>query len=88
MAFNLDEKLVVGISSRALFDLEEENRIFEEQGLEAYRKYQLEHENDVLRPGTAFPLIKALHNLNSDERQLTEIIIMSKNIKKMQTRAI
>ncbi|MBR2460870.1 MAG: 5'-nucleotidase [Clostridia bacterium] len=79
MALNLDDKLVVGISSRALFDLEEENRIFEEQGLEAYSEYQLEHENDILRPGTAFPLIKALHNLNCEERQLTEIIVMSKN---------
>ena len=40
MALSLDDKLVVGISSRALFDLEEENKIFEEQGLEAYCNYQ------------------------------------------------
>ena len=79
MALLLDDKLVVGISSRALFDLEEENRIFEEQGLQAYCEYQLEHENDILRPGTAFPLVKALHNLNCGERKLTEIIVMSKN---------
>ncbi|MBE6709335.1 MAG: 5'-nucleotidase [Ruminococcaceae bacterium] len=79
MSVNLDNKLVVGISSRALFDLEEENRIFEEQGLEAYSKYQLEHEKDILKPGTAFPLIKALHNLNSGDERFTEIIIMSKN---------
>lgn len=79
MALNLDDKLVVGISSRALFDLEEENRIFEEQGLESYCAYQVEHENDIFRPGTAFPLVKALAKLNSDRRRLTEIIIMSKN---------
>lgn len=79
MAMSLDDKLVVGISSRALFDLEEENCIFEEEGLEAYCAYQVEHENDILRPGTAFPLVKALAKLNSDERRLTEIIIMSKN---------
>lgn len=79
MALLLDDKLVVGVSSRALFDLEEENRIFEEQGLEAYSAFQLEHENDVLKPGTAFPLIKALHNLNQEGRYSTEIIIMSKN---------
>ena len=79
MATKLDGKLVVGISSRALFDLEEENKIFETQGLEAYSKYQLEHENDILKPGTAFPLVKALHNLNCGEKKLTEIIIMSKN---------
>ena len=79
MAHTLDYKLVVGISSRALFDLEEENRIYEEKGLEAYSQYQLEHENDILKPGTAFPLVKALHNLNCGDKQLTEIIIMSKN---------
>ena len=79
MAMKLDGKLVVGISSRALFDLEEENRIFENEGLEAYSKYQQEHENDILKPGTAFPLVKALHNLNCKDKQLTEIIIMSKN---------
>ena len=79
MAHTLDDKLVVGISSRALFDLEEENRIYVEKGLEAYSQYQLEHENDILKPGTAFPLVKALHNLNCGDKQLTEIIIMSKN---------
>ena len=79
MALKLDDKLVVGISSRALFDLEEENKIFEEEGLAAYSEYQLSHENDILKPGTAFPLIKALHKLNSEGKYLTEIIVMSKN---------
>ncbi len=79
MALKLDDKLVVGISSRALFDLEEENRIFEEEGLEAYSKYQIEHENEILKPGMAFPLIKALHKLNDNGHYLTEIIVMSKN---------
>lgn len=79
MAVILDDKLVVGISSRALFDLEEENRIFETEGLEAYAAYQRAHENDMLKPGTAFPLIKALHKLNADGRYLTEMIVMSKN---------
>ena len=79
MALDLNNKLVVGISSRALFDLEEENKIFVEQGLDAYEEYQVAHENDVLKPGTAFPLVKALHNLNCEDQRLTEIIIMSKN---------
>lgn len=79
MAFDLNNKLVVGVSSRALFDLEEENRIFVEQGLDAYEAYQIEHENDILKPGAAFPLIKALHNLNCADRKLTEIVVMSKN---------
>lgn len=75
MPFKLEDKLVIGVSSRALFDLEEENRIFEEGGLEAYSKYQIEHEKDILSPGTAFPLVKALQKLSD----MTEIIIMSKN---------
>lgn len=79
MALDLNDKLVVGISSRALFDLEEENKIFVENGLNAYEEYQITHENDVLKPGTAFPLIKALHNLNCGDERLTEIIVMSKN---------
>lgn len=79
MGLILDNKLVVGISSRALFDLEEENRIYEQEGLEAYSKYQIEHENEVLSPGTAFPLIKALNKLNTDGHHLTEIIVMSRN---------
>lgn len=79
MALQLDNKLVVGISSRALFDLEEENRIFEEEGLEEYCRYQVEHENDILKPGTAFPLIKALHKLNAGGENLMEIIVMSRN---------
>ena len=79
MAVCLDNKLVVGISSRALFDLEYENRIYEEQGLQAYLEYQRAHEQDILKPGTAFPLIRALHKLNTGGEPLVEIIIMSKN---------
>ena len=79
MAMDLDSKLVIGISSRALFDLEEENRIYTEQGLDAYSEYQIAHENEILRPGTAFPLVRALHRLNTGENRLTEIIVMSKN---------
>ncbi|MCF0132740.1 MAG: 5'-nucleotidase [Blautia sp.] len=79
MPYSLEDKLVVGISSRALFDLEKENQIFVEQGVDAYTKYQIDHESDILKPGTAFPLVKALHNLKADGKVLTEIIIMSRN---------
>ena len=76
-----DEYLVVGVSSRALFDLEEENRIYDEQGVEAYAEYQIAHENDVLSPGSAFSLVKALLKLNTLDPQVrkTEIVIMSRN---------
>ncbi len=79
MPLKLEDKLVIGVSSRALFDLEAENEIFEKEGLKAYSQYQLEHEKEILKPGTAFPLIKSLQQLNTDGRYLTEIIVMSKN---------
>lgn len=49
MGYDLDKKLVIGISSRALFNLEEENKIFEEHGLDAYYKYQIENEDNVIQ---------------------------------------
>ena len=81
MSLSLENTLVVGISSRALFDLEEENRIYEEEGLKAYSNYQIENEDTILKPGAGFQLVKALHNLNTitENRRLTEIIIMSRN---------
>ncbi len=81
MSLDLSKTLVIGISSRALFNLEKENEIFETQNLQAYADYQIAHEEDVLKPGAAFPLIKALHNLNTnpDQERLTEIILMSRN---------
>lgn len=79
MPIKLDDKLVVGISSRALFDLEEENAIYEREGLAAYTAYQIEHEQDILKPGIAFPLVRALEKLNADGRYLCETIVMSRN---------
>lgn len=51
----MQKNFTIGISSRALFDLEEENAIFESQGVEAYVDYQIDHEKEVLAPGAAFP---------------------------------
>ena len=80
MAYDLGSPLVIGISSRALFDLEEENRIFETQGLEKYEEYQIEHEKDILLRGTAFPLVRAFLDLNRlQDRRLVEVIVMSRN---------
>ena len=80
MAYDLAKPLVIGIGSRALFDLEEENRIFEEQGVLAYEDYQVSHENDILKKGSAFPLIRAFLELNHKYREpLVEVIVMSRN---------
>ena len=78
---DLTEKLVVAISSRALFNLDESHRVFEEQGLDAYSQYQIDHENDVLAPGTAFDLVKKLLNLTSPKTDtpLVEVILLSRN---------
>ena len=80
MAYDLTEPLVIGISSRALFDLEKENEIFEKEGLEAYARYQLAHEKEVLPKGPAFALVEAFLNLNKlQDKRLVEVIIMSRN---------
>ncbi len=80
MAYTLHDKLVIAISSRALFQLEDENNIFEEQGLEEYIKHQLENEEIPLERGTAFPLIKALLEINKKfDEPLVEVIILSRN---------
>lgn len=54
MPFDLSEPLVIGISSRSLFDLEKENEIYEKEGLNKYEEYQLEHEKQILPEGAAF----------------------------------
>lgn len=72
-------KLVVAISSRALFDLEESHRVFEEKGREAYCNYQIEHEEDILEPGVAFGLVQKLLALNDESRQRVEVILLSRN---------
>lgn len=81
MPIDLSKYLVVGVSSRALFDLSEEDRIFREEGLAAYREYQLARENEVLDPGTSFGLVKALLRLNEldDSQRRVEVVVMSRN---------
>lgn len=81
MAYDLENKLVVGVSSRALFDLTYENTIYESDGVETYCRYQIEHEDELLQPGPGFPLIKALLNLNQlpGKEGSVEVIIMSRN---------
>ncbi len=81
MPVTFDGKLVVAISSRALFDLEESNRVFEQEGIEAYSEYQLEHEDEVLAPGIAFELVKKLLALNvlAPARPRVEVILLSRN---------
>src|SRR5580704_12576279 len=81
MPVSLDNLLVIGISSRALFDLEAEENIFRTQGLDAYRRHQLENENEILKRGAGYALVRALLKLNAlaDNKRLVEVVIMSRN---------
>lgn len=81
MPTTFDGKLVIAISSRALFDLDESHRVYLQQGLDAYQQYQIAHEDEPLAPGQAFPLVKKLLRLNDllqgDPR--VEVILLSRN---------
>jgi 5''-nucleotidase. len=84
MAVELSERLVIGISSRSLFDLSEENRIFKEQGLAAYVEYQHQNRDKLLAPGPAFQVIRRFLRLNKMLRleaddPAVEVVIMSHN---------
>lgn len=68
MPEDISNKLVVAISSRALFDLDQSNIIYEKEGLERYAKYQVEHENEILKPGIAFSLVEKLLQLNQKKK--------------------
>ena len=76
------EQLVVAVSSRALFDFEAEHSIFEQEGIEAYRDYQIQHAQTPLAPGVAFPFIRRLLSLNEyfpKEEPPFRVIVLSRN---------
>jgi 5'-nucleotidase len=82
LPFELENKLVVGVASSALFDLQESDAVFRDQGEAKYREYQEENLEETLRPGVAFPFIKRLLSLNdlaSEDQALVEVIVLSRN---------
>lgn len=81
MQSSSQEQLVVAVSSRALFDLEKENKLFEEQGYAAFRDYQIQMRNEPLRPGVAFPFVKRLLGLNRlfPDREPFRVVALSRN---------
>src|SRR3954454_22883457 len=79
MPYSVEGKLVVAISSRALFDFEEENRIFERDGEVAYIALQFARLDVPAREGVAFPLVKKLLAFNTPQAQRVEVVILSKN---------
>ncbi|MBE9538465.1 MAG: 5'-nucleotidase [Proteobacteria bacterium] len=81
MPEKLDNNLVIAISSRALFNLDDSHEVYEREGLEAYSRYQVEREDTPLEPGEAFPLVQKLLRLNKrlgDDSQV-EVVLLSRN---------
>ena len=74
------DPLVIAISSRALFNLEDSHRVFEEEGLDAYQQYQISKEDQPLEQGDAFLLVQKLLGLNKllDESPV-QVILLSRN---------
>ena len=79
MAMTLDGKLVVAISSRALFDFEEENQVFEQGDDRAYMQLQRDRLDIPAKPGVAFSLVQKLLAFNETPSQRVEVVILSRN---------
>ncbi|XP_030740440.1 cytosolic 5'-nucleotidase 1B [Echinops telfairi] len=87
--------ITIAVSSRALFNMMDGRRIYEEEGLEKYMEYQLNNENVVLTPGPAFRFVKALQHVNArlrelypDEQDLFDIVLMTNNHAQVGVRLI
>jgi len=81
VAIDFKNKLVVAISSRALFDLSESHTVFESEGLKAYAEYQIAREDEPLIPGSAYGLVEKLLRLNEllPDAPPVEIVLLSRN---------
>lgn len=80
MAASLSDRLVIAISSRALFDLSESHGIYEREGVEAYQAHQVAREGEMLAPGVAFDLVRKLVKLRNDAGEpYVEVVLLSRN---------
>lgn len=81
MSYPIQDKLVIGVASSALFDLSDSNQVFEQEGVAAYRKYQQKHLNKRLPKGVAFPFIRRFLSINQvfPELQPVEVVLLSRN---------
>ena len=78
---NKKSKLIIGISSRALFNLDESHEIYKKQGLKSYQDYQIENEDNTLAPGEAFNLVEKILKINDlyESSDRVEVILLSRN---------
>ena len=76
-----DNKLVIAISSRALFNLDDSHQVYQNEGLQAYSEYQVVREEEPLEPGEAFPLVHKLLRLNErlGDDSRVEVVLLSRN---------
>lgn len=81
MPMDFKDTLVIAISSTALFDLAESHRIYMESGVNSYAQYQIDHEDELLKPGAAFGLVRKLLALNegAEDKPRVEVILLSRN---------
>jgi len=81
MAYPIEKKLVVAVTSRAVFDMREANQVFDEEGTEKYREHQLARLDDPLAPGVAFPFIRRLLRLNDlyPDQEPVEVVVLSRS---------
>ena len=81
MAYPIDKKLVIAVSSRALFNLDESHDIYVEKGIDEYKKHQEKNIDTPLDKGAAFPFIKRFLNINKvfPDKLPVEVVILSKN---------
>lgn len=91
MSLDLSDTLVIGISATALFDMKESDSLYrslnkhdQNTAIRKYREYMLEHEDITLDPGTGYPLVKAILDLNKyiekkEYPPLVEVVVMSRN---------
>ena len=83
MPYELENRLVIGVASSAVFDLSESDAIFRSEGEEQYRRYQEQNLDVPLPKGIAYPFIKRLLDLNdlspSSSDPLVEVVLLSRN---------
>ncbi|XP_041043425.1 cytosolic 5'-nucleotidase 1A-like [Carcharodon carcharias] len=89
------DAITIAVSSRCLFNMVEERKIYEQSGLESYVKHQQEHEEEPLKKGPAFPLVKALETVNARLRELYpesdeifDVVLMTNNHAQVGVRLI
>ncbi|MFT4826435.1 MAG: 5'-nucleotidase [Halioglobus sp.] len=81
MSNETKNRLVIAISSRALFNLDESHQVYQEEGLQAYSQYQVDREDEPLEPGEAFPVVQKLLRMNEilGENSEVEVVLLSRN---------